>query len=195
MARKQDALSPDIVAQAKLLYDAGVTPLAEVRAMLGMNERAFRSFRESEGWRLRPSPIRRKSAPALARESAPQESAPQEPTEKESIEKEPSKSDSRSLIARLEEAVEREFLRAEAMLATGGAKAAPKTMETSARVLASLVRSLAELKRMNRDAGAAREEDGRGKDAFDDEPPRQLAELREELARRLERMCDEGTAR
>ncbi|WP_159730156.1 hypothetical protein [Methylosinus sp. Ce-a6] len=191
MARKQDALSPDTVAQAKLLYDAGVTPLAEVRAMLGMNERAFRSFRESEGWRLRPSPIRRKSgAPALARESAPQE-----PTEKEPTEKEPIKSDSRGLIARLEEAVEREFLRAEAMLATGGAKAAPKTMETSARVLASLVRSLAELKRMNRDAGAAREEDGRGKDAFDDEPPRRLAELREELARRLERMCGEGTAR
>jgi hypothetical protein len=183
MARKQDAPPRDIIAQAKLLYDAGVTPLAEVRAMLGMTERAFRSFRESEGWPMRPSPIRRKSAeptPAMTPES---------------VSSTPPRADSRSLIARLEEAVEREFLRAEAMLATGGAEAEPKTIETSARVLASLVRSLAELKRMNRDAGAAREEDGSGKDAFDDEPPRQLAELREELARRLERMCGEGQAR
>ncbi|WP_024881616.1 hypothetical protein [Methylosinus sp. LW3] len=177
MASKSDALSRDIVTQAKLLYDAGVTPLAEVRAMLGMSERAFHSFRENEGWPMRPSPIKRKSVeePSMAtRRSAPAEK------------------DSGSLIARLEEAVEREFVRAEAALATCGAKAAPKTMETSARVLASLVRSLAELKRMNRDAAVAREEDGRVRDAFDDEPPRQLAELREELARRLERMCGDG---
>lgn len=180
MAPKSDALSRDIVTQAKLLYDAGVTPLAEVRAMLGMSERAFRSFRESEGWPMRPSPIKRKSA------GTPATSQPQSAS--------PTQKDSRSLIARLEEAVEREFVRAETALATCGAKAAPKTMETSARVLASLVRSLAELKRMNRDAAVAREEDGRVRDAFDDEPPRQLAELREELARRLERMCGDGPA-
>lgn len=181
MAQKSDARSCDIVTQAKLLYDAGVTPITEVCAMLGMSESAFRSFREREGWPLRPSPIKRKSA-----------AAPPAP-ERRSVA--PPPRESRSLIARLEEAVEREFLRAEAALATCGAKAAPKTMETSARVLASLVRSLAELKRMNRDAGAARAEDGRDRDAFDDEPPRQLAELREELARRLERMCGEGPAR
>ncbi|HEY8064662.1 MAG TPA: hypothetical protein VIF40_08020 [Methylosinus sp.] len=180
MARKQDTLPRETVTQAKLLYDAGVTPLAELSAMLGMSERAFRRFREREGWTMRPSPIKRKSSeppPATAPESAPNE---------------PPKTESRSLIARLEEAVEREFVRAEAALATCGAKAAPKTMETSARVLASLVRSLAELKRMNRDASAAREEDGRARDAFDDEPPRELAELREELARRLERMFGQG---
>ena len=180
MARKHDALPRDTVTQAKLLYDAGVTPLAELSAMLGMSERAFRRYREREGWPMRASPIKRKSAAetqAMARESAPDA---------------PPKTESRSLIARLEEAVEREFVRAETALATCGAKAAPKTMETRARVLASLVRSLAELKRMNRDAGAAREEDGRGRDASEDEPPRELAELREELARRLERMCGEG---
>ncbi|MBG0810574.1 hypothetical protein IY145_14470 [Methylosinus sp. H3A] len=183
MAGKQDALPRDVVAQAKLLYDAGVTPLAELSAMLGMSERAFRRYRVREGWLMRPSPIKCKSAA--------------QPLTKASETEQParSKTESRSLIARLEEAVEREFVRAEAALATCGAKAAPKTMETSARVLASLVRSLAELKRMNRDAGALREEDGRGRDAFDDEPPRELAELREELARRLERMCGEGEAR
>ncbi|WP_400766246.1 hypothetical protein [Methylosinus sporium] len=178
MALKPDARSRDILSQAKLLYDAGVTPLAEVRAMLGMSERAFHRFRENEGWPMRPSPIKRKSAETPA--TSEREGAP--PTQK----------DSRSLIARLEEAVEREFVRAEAVLATCGAKAAPKTMETSARVLASLVRSLAELKRMNRDVGATREEGLRVRDVFDDEPPRQLAELREELARRLERMCGDG---
>lgn len=175
MARGYVAPSQQKIAQAKLLYDAGVAPVAEVMALLGMSESRFRSFRETHGWPLRASPIKRRGTKTHdgAAERAP----------------------SRSLIARLEDAVEREFAQAERALAKRGSK----SMEASARVLASLVRSLAELKRMSRDAGltasGAREDDERATDErFPDEPPRELAELRAELARRLERLRGEGEA-
>lgn len=175
MARKSVAPScADIEAtieRAKLLYDAGVEPIAKVREMLDMSEKQFRAYRIAQGWPMRASPIKRADAP---REPAP------------------AKTPSKSLIARLEEAVEREFARAESALETGGAK----NIEASARVLASLVRSLSELKRMTRDTAPApddaEEEDVSGADASADEPPRRLAELREELARRLERLCGGG---
>jgi hypothetical protein len=170
MARRSAAPErADVVDKAKLLYDAGVEPVAKVREMLGMSEHQFRAFRLEQGWPMRASPIRRGDT-----------SSAREPERKTS---------SRSLIARLEEAVEREFARAETALESGG----PKSIEQSARVLASLVRSLAELKRMNRDAPRG-EEDPSGADASADEPPRRLAELREELARRIERLCGGGQA-
>lgn len=170
MARKRVAPSRQEIAQAKLLYDADVAPVGEVMRLLGMNASQFRTFREMHGWPLRPSPIKRGA-------------------KIDKIERAPS----RSLIARLEDAVEREFAHAEEALAKGGSK----TIEASARILASLVRSLGELKRMSRDASPAaadaREDDERASDErLLDAPPRELAELRAELARRLERLRGEG---
>ena len=167
------------IAQAKLLYDAGVTPIAEILKLLDMSSGQFRRFREKYGWPLRASACAPKSAapPAPPREDAPP---------------------SRGLIARLEDAVEREFAYAEAALE----KHRPKTIEASARALASLVRTLSELKRMRREADhtedGAREDDDRDGVADKsglDEPPRELAELRAELARRLERLCAERPPR
>lgn len=168
--------SREKLAQAKLLYDAGVTPVSEIHALLGMSARRFRQFRLEQGWPLRASPIVRVAAAAA---SAPAISA----------------APAASLIARLEDAVEREFTRAEMALRNH----APKTIEQSARTLASLVRTLAELKRMKREAEAfgettkeTHERDGDAGDEPFDEPPRQLAELRAELARRLGRLNGEG---
>jgi hypothetical protein len=152
------------VDKAKLLYDAGVEPLSKVREALNMSVSQFRAFRLAQGWPMRASP---RARAASSPRQAEQKTRP-----------------SRGLIARLEEAVEREFARAETALENGG----PKSIEQSARVLASLVRSLAELKRMTRDAPCGEEEERIGAEAIDDEPPRRLAELREELARRLERL-------
>lgn len=165
------------IAQAKLLYDSGVTPIGEILELLGMSVGQFRRFREHHGWPLRASACAPKK---------PQESAP-------AAKKKPR--DANRLIARLEDAVEQEFARAEAALA----KHAPKTIEASARTLASLVKTLAELKRMRR------ESENRKNDADDDSnhaasggngdaPPRELAELRAELARRLERLRGAGPA-
>ncbi|MFO1104383.1 MAG: hypothetical protein U1E20_15940 [Methylocystis sp.] len=163
------------IAQAKLLYDSGVTPIGEILDLLGMSVGQFRRFGEINGWPLRASACapRKKAA-----DDAPPAKKPR---------------DANRLIARLEDAVEQEFARAEAALA----KPAPKSIEASARTLASLVKTLAELKRMRR------ENEDRENDAEDDDeeaaserggdaPPRELAELRAELARRLERLRGPG---
>ncbi len=176
MPSKRSPPPPDRVAQARLLYDAGVAPVADVAKLLGMSESRFRAFRQANGWPLRASPIRARGNDAAAESGKPPRAL----------------SPSRSLIARLEDAVEREFAHAEEALA----KRTPKAIETSARTLASLVRTLAELKRMSRDAdssheGAREDDDGATDESRFDQPPRQLAELRAELARRLERLRGE----
>lgn len=180
MAAKSVPPCDEKIAQAKLLYDSGVTPIGEILELLGMSVGQFRRFREINGWPLRAS--------ACAPRKKAADDAPQDvpaPARKPR--------DAGRLIARLEDAVEQEFTRAEAALA----KPAPKTIEASARTLASLVKTLGELKRMRResedrendaeddDEQAASERDG-------DAPPRELAELRAELARRLERLRGAG---
>lgn len=168
MRAKTAPPSREKIAQAKLLYDSGVTPIAEILKLLGMSDAQFRTFRKNNDWPLRPS--------ACARKPAPDETPPAAKTAH----------DTDGLIARIEDAVEREFARAEVALE----KHAPKTIEASARTLASLVKTLAELKRMRREAGETKENDD-ADGAGDDEPPRELAELRAELARRLERLRGE----
>ena len=163
------------IAQAKLLYDSGVTPIGEILELLGMSVGRFRRFREIHGWPLRASAC----AP---RRKATDETPPA---------KKPR--DAGRLIARLEDAVEQEFARAEAALA----KHAPKTIEASARTLASLVKTLAELKRMRRESedrenDANDDSDEAASERDGDAPPRELAELRAELARRLERLRGAG---
>ena len=162
------------IAQAKLLYDSGVAPIGEILELLGMSAGRFRRFREQNGWPMRASAC----APKKAQEAAPATKKPR---------------DANRLIARLEDAVEQEFARAEAALA----KHAPKTIEASARTLASLVKTLAELKRMRREnedrENDAEDDDERaGSERGGDDPPRELAELRAELARRLERLRGAG---
>jgi hypothetical protein len=171
MRAKSAPPSREKIAQAKLLYDSGVTPVAEILKLLGMTAAQFRTFRINNDWPLRPSACARKPAPD---EAPPAAKAPR---------------DADRLIARLEDAVEREFARAEAALE----KHAPKTIEASARTLASLVKTLGELKRMRREAGETKDSDD-ADGAADDEPPRELAELRAELARRLERLRGERPA-
>lgn len=172
MPRKTAPPPAQKIAQGRLLYDAGA-PIPEILAVLGLSVGQFRRFRETHGWPLRPSACARPSADA----PAPAKATPADPVR---------------LIARLEDAVEREFARAESALD----KQAPKTAEASARTLATLVKALAELKRLRRDADAPTEDAARDDDDADepDAPPRDLAELRAELARRLERLGGERPA-
>ena len=173
MSTKAASPSREKVAQARLLYDAGA-PIAELLKLLHMSAAQFRRFRETNDWPMRAS--------ACARRTGAAEAPPA-----------PRPADPGRLIARLEDAVEREFARAEAALE----KHAPKTIEASARTLATLVKTLAELKRMRRETdeltegGRDADDDAAQDDAARDEPPRELAELRAELARRLERLRGE----
>ncbi len=178
---KKPAPAAEKIAQARLLYDAGA-PIAEILGLLDMSAWRFRTFREKHDWPMRPSacaPHGRAPERAAANES--QKGAALRPE---------------GLIARLEDAIESEFARVETTLV----KQAPKNIEASARTLASLVKTLAELKRMRRDAqdrneiedGARDDNDGAGN--ANDDPPRELAELKAELARRLERLGGERPA-
>jgi hypothetical protein len=177
MRSKPASPSQEKIEQAKLLYDAGVAPISEVLKLIGMSAGQFRAFRLKHGWPMRAS--------ACAPRAAKDEDCSVAPLRDKTAS---------ALIARLEDAVAREFARTEAALA----RQTPKTIEASARTLASLVKTLAELKRMSRDAdpdkGAAGEDDERNDqgDPCVDPPPRELAELRAELARRLERLRGGG---
>jgi hypothetical protein len=175
MQKKTPLPSREKLAQAKLLYDAGA-PIAEILKLLGMSAARFRAYREMHDWPMRASACASKAQRAAAAGR-------------------PAPKDAGGLIARLEDAVEREFAHAEAALQ----RHAPKTIEASARTLASLVKTLAELKRMRREADETKEGARADDDAADacvnDEPPRELAELRAELARRLERLRGDGSAR
>lgn len=174
MPKKTPPPSRQKIEQARLLYDAGA-PIAEILLLLKLTAAQFRRFRETNGWPMRASACVRKADPP----------PPPKPP--------PPARDHGRLIARLEDAVEREFARAETALE----KHAPKTIETSARALATLVKALAELKRLRRDADGIREDASRDDDETADastEPPRELAELRAELARRLERLRGEGAS-
>ncbi|RTL83037.1 MAG: hypothetical protein EKK29_14880 [Hyphomicrobiales bacterium] len=170
MQKKTSPAARAKIAQARLLYDAAA-PISEILDLLGMSVAQFRRFRDENGWPLRASPCARKAGPPATPAPGPA-------------------ADPGRLILRLEEAVEREFARAETALE----KQAPKTLEASARTIATLVKALAELKRMRRDADAQRGNATSDDDDRDDsaDPPRELAELRAELARRLERLRGEG---
>lgn len=95
-----------------------------------------------------------------------------------------------SLVERVSNAIERELSKIETII--GVARVAPvlrTEAESRARVLASLARTLKEIMRLREQERAADAE----MKAADDAIPRDLGELRSELARRLEILVGEAT--
>lgn len=176
------APSSEKVAQARLLYDSGLTPVSEIRALLGMSAHRFHAFRVQNGWPLRPR-LCRPAADAATQKGARDAPAapPRNDTNVRPIRPERLR-EVQMMIMRLEDAVTREFVRAETALA----RQTPKNAETSARTLSSLVKTLVELKKMPPPAAPAPVDEEEEED--DDPPPRDIDELRAELARRLERL-------
>lgn len=93
--------------------------------------------------------------------------------------------DARALRRQLEGRLHREIASAGARLASASDAAA----ERGARTLASLVKSLTELRRLETLDPSTAGQTGDA-DACDERPPRDLDTLREELARALERLSD-----
>ncbi|MBV9394795.1 MAG: hypothetical protein JOZ84_10315 [Methylobacteriaceae bacterium] len=165
MTLRKVILTPELVEEARLVYDAGAVSVEEIAAMLGIKRAAFFNFRKKHGWKPRRpfNHPERSEEPAVAAPIASGRTlTPDE------------------LIPKIEAAINREFAHVEHALAHGE----PRNAEKTARTMASLVRSLAELKRVQRDAqGHGTHNDGAG------EPPaRDLADLKAELARRLDRL-------
>lgn len=183
--KKLTKKSAAALAAARLRYDEG-EPLAAIAASLNMGAEAFLRFRRRENWPLRSSPIRRKADEPKADEPIQEKTAPDAdlagsftPLQTEPV-------DVEALRRRLERAVEAELASVEARLS--GQSVAMG--ERNARLLASLVKTFAELRRF---AAASRPKPGAGDDSVEnDEPaPRDIAVLRDELARLVERIACE----
>ena len=191
---------PLSLAEARALYDGGA-PVTAVAAALEIDARAFLRLRKTYNWPLRPSPIATGAKPAhgdkrprLARTksakrkrasgktapppaSAPSETAPADlaPVNIPAVRRQ------------VETAVQANLASVQNTLASGDTA----DIERNARLLASLVKSLAELRRL--EALEPRSDDNTGAaDGNEDErPPRDIETLRDELARALERMSVE----
>lgn len=197
------------LAQARALFDEGRTPLNKIAALLKRTPDSFRRYRLKEGWPEWPGHGRRKSvvqnehvdvpggepaehsknaAPAPEACGPEAEAAPEPPDPSET---DGAPVDTRALSRRLEQGVQRELVGVEKRLGS----VRTTTAEVNARILASLVKSLAELRRLDGWAPAKTAQSGAGAsheaetDVEEDErPSRSIAELREELAAKLERL-------
>ena len=158
-------LTPERVEEARLIYEAGAVPLDEIAAMLGYTRSGFLAFRRRQGWKPR--------RPFNYPEEAAEAGAPMPAGPARSVTPD-------DLIPKIEAALNREFAHIEHAIAHGH----PRDAEKTAKTMASLVRSLAELKRVQRDAQGH----GTHNDAAGEPPARDLAELKAELARRLDRL-------
>jgi hypothetical protein len=179
--KKATKKSAAALIDARRRYDDG-EPLATIAAFLNMGGDAFLRFRRRENWPLRSSPIRRKS------DEAPKSDilAPESELAVIQTPLPPGPVDVEALRRRLERAVEAELASVEARLS--GESVAMG--ERNARLLASLVKTFAELRRFG---AASRPKPGAGDDNVEhDEPaPRDIAVLRDELARLVERIARE----
>jgi hypothetical protein len=158
------------LARARALYDDGSTPLTKISAGLHLSPAAFRTLRKREAWPERGASI--SPAPAQAEAS-------DEPL------------DTIALERRLVRALRREIARAESEIENTAHPGA----ERKARILGLLVKTLGDLRRLSAaDRAQAQKDADDQNDAGQDEPPRELAALREALAERLESLRGERNA-
>lgn len=169
------------IPEARALYDSGA-PVAHVAKALNMKAGAFRRLRQKHGWPMRPSPIvARTSAAAPKRSVRKSKVAPAEASLP------PGALDLPAFRRQIADAAHSELSKVQKTLASGKTE----DVERNARLLASLVKSLAELRRLEAldPPGGVTAPAVEGQD--DEPPPRDLDALRDELARALERMSVE----
>jgi hypothetical protein len=154
------------IVKARALYDDGLTPLHEIAASLKLSRHAFLTLRRNLDWPKRPAPAK---AAKPASKPRPPDDAADEPI------------DTAALKRRLAHALRREIARVESELEN----VAPPGAERKARILASLVKTLADLRRLD-DTMKQASQGGAQDDGRDDGPPRDLATLRQALVERLE---------
>ena len=163
--------------KARALYDSGA-PVADVAAALGMKATAFRAYRKKRGWPLRPSRFAKRAdapTPANAPADAPTPAAD-------------APADVPVIRRQLEQVFNSNLASLQKRLSGDGAT---DDIERNARLLASLVKTLAELRRLEA-LDPARGADANAEGHDDERPPRDLDTLRDELARALERLSEDA---
>ena len=155
------------LARARALYMAGAMPLTKIAAGLSLSPAAFRALRKRENW------PERGAAPPPPPVEASEDSL-----------------DTIALERRLVRALRREIARAESEIENASHPGA----ERKARILGLLVKTLGDLRRLGAADKAQAQRGADDRNDQDDEPPRELAALREALAERLAGLRGEGSA-
>lgn len=159
-------ISSDAQSQAWRLYSETRTPLEEIAKLIGVKPCTFLRRRKAWGWPSRAE-LRMKEVPAAA---------------KRIVEQARPKVDQKALIARIRETVEREIAEIDQSLKALDGAVGAGGLERSARTLATLVKTLTELKKLcEADKGPAAEEAYERPD---------MDEFRRSLTRRLEALAD-----
>lgn len=151
-------IHPEALAKAKLLYEETNLPVADIAAMLDVNETTLYRRGVRLGWKTRsrhrtqstPNEVLKKhGATPIEETSTSMEAAPLAPAEDGGAGDLPfADSDLEALAARVEEAANRQAIQVERMLRLGGsAEAETRRVERAARTLASLAQTLTTLRR------------------------------------------------
>ena len=174
-------VSPEQLAEGRRLYEQTRMPVEDIAAMMGIGTRTFYTRVRAWGWRRRGSRI-----PL----SDPQRSAPQEPLEPPAR---PSAPHELTLATRIERLVEQELSSIEKIMRRrGGDESRSDEMDRSARVLASLARTLQEMKRLDADDTRRQDDNDRGP-ADPDEFARELLRQLDEFVARGKKPIPDGT--
>ncbi len=176
MPGKRATVAPNKAAKGRFLYEQTLTPLEDIAGVMGISRDTLRKRAKEWRWNRAQDVYGRGAAPSSLAEppaggQSPEPSAPPP--------------DRLALAERLQNAVAQELSAIESILATQSGT--PGDAERTRRLVASLVRTLRELTRL--DAPPAPTEPP------DDSPvPQDLDELRRELSRKLERLVAEQSA-
>ena len=171
-------ISPEQMAEGRRLYEQTRMPVADIADMLGIAASTFFTRSRAWGWRRRISRIPREDPARTSDEGAPGEA-----------------SKAAAMAARIERLVEHELSAIETIIARDGPDdERTEKVERSARVLASLSRTLQEVKRLDTRETRRKEDNDRGP-ADDDEFIRSLVRrIDEVIARRKDQLPGEPAA-
>ena len=179
------APSPDQIARLKRRYEKTDERLADIAADEGVTMRLIGALRREHGWRLRSARGKatssRRRKPTATKKAATRRAKPRTPTPARARQVDaglsqppPGVVDMPTLIARIRAQLE-------GALATAQARGPEADPDDTARLMASLTRTLQSLRALEKDTP----DDGRRGDG-PDALPLDLAELRRELARRID---------
>lgn len=179
-------VSPEHMAEGRRLYEQTRMPVADIAALLGIAERTFFTRVRKWGWRRRMSRIPYED-PARTPDDAPA-AVPAAPAAAAASDK--------VVAARIEKLVERELAAIEKIIARHGLdNDHTEQVERSARVLASLTRTLQEVKRLDANDTRRKDDNDRGPADPDEFIRGLLRRIEEVAAREEEPLPDEPAAR
>lgn len=188
MAGRQIHIAPERIAAAKRLYELTDTPVPAIAAMLGIARRTLERRVRTLKWTPRSVPRIEADRAALA--APPEPLAPDTPDTPDTVAAASDAAALRSANAvRIQRLVANSLDAVDRVLAKVG-PADEGGAERSARTLAAVARTLQEMSGISQPTIETPHDDD------DDDPlPRDIDEIREELARRIHALIDEEESR